>query len=74
MKEGFIITASPHIRSGLDVGSMMRAVIYALIPVVAVSIYLFRIKAVILIVVCVFTALITEAVFQKLHCPTEVPW
>ncbi len=24
MKEGFVITASPHIRSGLDVGSMMR--------------------------------------------------
>ena len=67
MKEGFIITASPHIRSGMDVGSMMRAVIYALIPVVAVSIYLFRIKAVVLIAVCVFTTLLTEAVFQKIR-------
>lgn len=67
MKEGFIITASPHIRNGVDVGSMMRAVIYALIPVVAVSIYLFRIKAVILIAVCIVTALLTEVVFQKIR-------
>lgn len=67
MKEGFVITASPHINSGVTVGSMMRGVLYALIPAVAVSIYLFRIKAVILIAVCIGASLLTEAVFQKIR-------
>ncbi len=65
MKEGFIITAPPHINSGVTVGSMMRGVLYTLIPAAAASIYYFRMKAVILIVVCIVTSSLTEALFQK---------
>ncbi len=67
MKEGFIISASPHVKSGMTVGSMMRGVLYALIPTTIAAIYLFRIKAVILILVCVVSSLLTEIVFQKLR-------
>ena len=67
MKEEFIVTTSPHIKEGTDVGSMMRGVIYALIPAVAASIYFYKGMAIKLIIACVLTALITEAVFQKVR-------
>lgn len=67
MKEKFIITASPHIKGRMDVRSMMRGVIYALIPAVAASIYFYRGRAISLIVVSVLAALATEAVFQKVR-------
>ncbi len=67
MKEKFIVTASPHIKDRMDVRSMMRGVIYALIPAVAASIYFYRGKAIGIIVVSVLAALATEAVFQKVR-------
>ncbi|MCD5401796.1 RnfABCDGE type electron transport complex subunit D [candidate division NPL-UPA2 bacterium] len=66
-KEGFIITASPHIEDRMDVGSMMRGVVYGLIPAVAASVYFYRGKAISLIIVCILAALITEAIFQKVR-------
>lgn len=67
MKEEFIITASPHIKGRMDVGSMMRGVIYGLIPAVAASLYLYRERAISLIIACVLAALITEVIFQKVR-------
>lgn len=66
-KENFIITASPHIKDRMDVGSMMRGVIYGLIPAVAASVYFYRGKAIGLIIVCILAALITEAICQKVR-------
>ncbi|MFQ5867319.1 MAG: RnfABCDGE type electron transport complex subunit D [bacterium] len=65
MKEEFIITAAPHIKDEKDVGSMMRGVIYGLIPAVAASVYFYRGKAVSLIIVCILASLITEVIFRK---------
>ena len=67
MKEKFIVTASPHIKDKMDVRSMMRGVIYALIPAVAASIYFYRGKAIGIIVVSILAALATEAIFQKVR-------
>jgi len=67
MKEKFIITASPHIKGRMNVRSMMLGVIYALIPVIAASIYFYRGRAIGLIVVSVLAALATEAIFQKVR-------
>ncbi len=67
MKEELIVTASPHIKDGVDVGSIMRGVVYGLIPAVAASIYFYRGKAISLIITCVLAALITEFIFQKVR-------
>ena len=59
--------ASPHIRSERTVGGTMRGVMIGLAPAVVVSVYFFRLYAVLLIVTCVVASCLTEAVFQKLR-------
>jgi electron transport complex protein RnfD len=60
-----IISSSPHLRSKENVHKIMYAVIFALIPAVAASIYYFRLSAVIMIVVCTVTAVLTEFLVQR---------
>ena len=61
-----IVASSPHLRSPLTTQRIMLDVIIALLPAVTASIILFRQKALWMILVCVLSALATEAVFQLL--------
>jgi Na+-translocating ferredoxin:NAD+ oxidoreductase subunit D len=62
----FVVTPSPHIKSDDTVSNAMRDVFIALMPVTLVSIYFFRFYAVLTIVVCLVTAVLTELLFKKL--------
>lgn len=59
------ISATPHIRSGESIQSIMRDVIIALLPATVMGIVYFRLKALMLIVISIAAAVIAEAVYQK---------
>ena len=59
------ISATPHIRSGESIQSIMRDVIIALLPATVMGIVYFRFKALMLIVISIAAAVIAEAVYQK---------
>ncbi len=62
----FVVSQSPHIKSHDTVSTAMRDVFIALMPVTLVSIYFFRLYAVLTIAVCLVTAVLTEILFKKL--------
>ena len=66
MQENYYITPGPHIFSKESTPGMMRDVIIALIPAIFASVYFFRAKAAILIVVSVVSCVLFEAIFQLL--------
>lgn len=57
--------AAPYIRSGESIPRIMWSVVIALTPAAAFSVYLFGLHALMLIAVCVCSAVIAEAVIQK---------
>lgn len=61
-----IISSSPHIHSKNSISKTMIEVILALIPTIIASIYYFRLEAVILILACVLSAILFEAISQKI--------
>jgi len=71
-----IISPSPHLKAKDTVGSAMRDVFIALLPVVAVAIYFYHVYAAFLIGVCLVTAVLTELLFRKLSGkkPTLHDW
>jgi len=60
-----IMLSSPHAHGGDSIRMIMLTVILALLPAAGVSVYLFGWMAVLLIVTCMLTALITEALCLK---------
>lgn len=64
---GLVVTPSPHLKAKDTVSRAMIDVIIALMPVVLVAIVLFRQYAVILIAVCLTTAVLTELLFRKVR-------
>ncbi len=62
-----IISSSPHFLMDESVPKIMHNVVVALFPVIAASVYYFGLRALMLIVVCVATSLLTEYVFQKIR-------
>ncbi|MFH1836957.1 MAG: RnfABCDGE type electron transport complex subunit D [Candidatus Omnitrophota bacterium] len=62
-----IITPSPHINSNIDTEYMMKGVLNALLPVVAVSLYLFRLQALGVILASLAGSVLTELTLQKLR-------
>lgn len=62
-----IISPSPHITSPVTVKSIMYGVILALVPAVLVGVWVFRIPALVLIVVTTLAAVAFEAIWQKLR-------
>ena len=46
----FVVSGTPHVRSKESIQSIMRDVIFALVPATAMGIYYFGLKALILIV------------------------
>jgi Na+-translocating ferredoxin:NAD+ oxidoreductase subunit D len=61
-----ILSSSPHIHDPQGTDRVMRAVIYALLPACAVSVYLFGLPALVLLLVCVAGCLASEALCQRL--------
>ncbi len=62
-----IVSPSPHIRDKDTTEKMMFAVLTALLPVLAASIYFFRWDAVRLVLLSAGAAIATEAIFQRLR-------
>ncbi|NIM58291.1 MAG: RnfABCDGE type electron transport complex subunit D [Candidatus Aminicenantes bacterium] len=63
----FILQSSPHFKDKDSVPKIMYAVIASLVPAVAASLYFFRFRALVLLVSCVATCLVTEALFLWLR-------
>jgi electron transport complex protein RnfD len=67
MKDKLVVSLSPHIKKKSDVKKIMYAVCIALVPALAMSVYLYGIRPLWLTLVAVITAVVTEAVIQKLR-------
>jgi len=62
----FLVSSSPHIHDGRRIGDIMRLVIIALVPASLLSIYLFGLRALFVIAVSVGSAVLFEALWQKM--------
>jgi len=54
------LRTSPHITRGVGVEVIMRNVVFALLPLVAMAVYTFGLSALLLVLVCTFSAIATE--------------
>jgi electron transport complex protein RnfD len=63
----FIIKSSPHFRDQDSVPKIMYAVVLSLLPAVIASLYFFRLRALIIYLICVATCLVTESLFLKIR-------
>jgi electron transport complex protein RnfD len=72
--EEFIISPSPHVRSGESIPKIMHSVVAALLPATAAAIYFFGFKAIALIVTCIAASLATEYVFQSVRKKPITIW
>jgi len=67
-KAAIHVAPSPHIRDiKAETQTIMIDVLIALLPVVIVSVYLFRLYAVKQIVICLFACLVSEALFVRMR-------
>lgn len=59
------ISASPHVRSKTDTQSIMMDVTIALIPAAAFGVYSFGLNALLIVITCIATCMLTEYIYQK---------
>jgi electron transport complex protein RnfD len=59
------LRTSPHIMRGVGVEVIMRNVVYALLPLVAMAVYTFGISALLLVLVCTLSAMATEYAVEQ---------
>ena len=62
----FVVSGTPHVRSKESIQSIMRDVIFALVPATAMGIYYFGLKALILIVTAIVSAVFFEWLYEKI--------
>ncbi|MBQ7758751.1 RnfABCDGE type electron transport complex subunit D [Anaerotignum sp.] len=62
----FVVSGTPHVRSKESIQSIMRDVVIALVPATAAGIYYFGLKALILIVASIVSAVFFEWLYEKL--------
>lgn len=62
-----VISISPHNKSRLNTASLMRQVIYALLPATAAALYFFHWAAFFVILNCVVTSVITEEIVLRIR-------
>src|SRR3972149_7401775 len=60
-----LVSSSPHALTDEKIPKIMYSVVAALFPASAVSVYIFGLSALALLVVCVFSCVLTEYLFQK---------
>lgn len=65
MSELLNVSASPHVRSKDTTKSIMRDVVIALIPTTVFGIYNFGLNALLLILTCVVTCLLSEYIYER---------
>lgn len=61
------VSSSPHIRSTETVQKIMRDVIIALLPAAAYGVYIFGLPALMVLALCIGSAVGTEALIQKMR-------
>lgn len=61
-----VITSSPHIKSKEDTKSIMLDVLLALIPSLAVSTYVFGLRAILMTAVSIIACMVFEAIYDKI--------
>ena len=61
-----VITSSPHIKSKEDSKSIMLDVLLALIPSLAVSTYVFGLRAILMTAVSIIACMVFEAIYDKI--------
>jgi Na+-translocating ferredoxin:NAD+ oxidoreductase subunit D len=66
MDQKYIMETSPHIRSKINVSSIMLDVIISLLPALFVSIYVFGIRALYVTLVSISVCLVSEYLFTKI--------
>ncbi|OGQ93893.1 MAG: electron transporter RnfD [Deltaproteobacteria bacterium RIFOXYA12_FULL_61_11] len=71
-----VLRTSPHLSRGLSVETVMRQVIYALLPVTAMAIYTFGQSAALLLITTTLTCVLTEWIYTRLgrQEPTIGDW
>ena len=62
----FVVSGTPHVRSKESIQSIMRDVIIALVPATAAGIYYFGLRALILIVAAIISAVFFECLYEKI--------
>ena len=67
MENRLTVSSSPHIRSSETTQKIMRDVTIALTPAAAFGVYNFGVRALIILVLSILTALISEALCQKIR-------
>lgn len=65
--ERLVVSSSPHFLRDENIPKIMHAVVLALLPAMAASVYFFGLRAIGLIAVSVATSLATEYAFQKIR-------
>jgi len=65
MSKKFVVTSSPHLRSGATTSNIMRDVLLALAPALAASIYYFGVRAAMMCVMCVTACMFFEFAYRK---------
>lgn len=66
MDNKFIVSSSPHVRSNEDTSYIMKQVLIALAPATLAGLYFFRLNALSVIFWCIFGAVGSEFLFQKI--------
>ncbi len=71
-----VVTPPPHLRSGETIAGSMRDVVVALIPAVIAALVVFKLNALINVVICVATAVAAEWLMRKAlkKSPTIDDW
>ncbi|HAS73311.1 MAG TPA: Na+-transporting NADH:ubiquinone oxidoreductase subunit D [Clostridiales bacterium UBA8960] len=70
MENRLTVSSSPHIRSSETTQKIMRDVTIALAPAAAYGVYNFGMRALIILVISIVTAMVTEAACQKIRQQT----
>lgn len=65
MSELLVVSSSPHIRAHENIQTIMRDVVIALMPATLFGIYNFGVKALIVLILCIGSAVGFEAIYQK---------
>ncbi len=73
MNERLNVSSSPHTRSTLSTGHVMRDIVISLIPVSAFGVWHFGIRALLVLLCSVCAAVLTELIFDKI-CKRGDTW
>ncbi len=65
MSEKYLITSSPHLNEGETVTKIMWKVFISLLPAAAIGIYIFGVAALLIVLIAVASAMLTEFIFLK---------